>query len=90
MRDSPLAFVAAAAASAMSLISDTLPAMIEIRQINDPYSIGREKVGGKLYVIATTGAHVASFSGLTKTLEWYQSVGPEEKAVIEAYQKDND
>ena len=63
--------------------------MIDIRQINDQYSVGREKIGGKLYVFATTGAHVASFSSLTKTLEWYQSVGPEEKAVIEDYLKNN-
>jgi hypothetical protein len=63
--------------------------MIDIRQINDQYRVGREKAGGKVYVIATTDAHVASFSSLTKTLEWYQSVGPEEKAVIETYLKDN-
>jgi hypothetical protein len=64
--------------------------MIDVRRINDQYRVGREKAGGKVYVVATTDdALVASFSGLTKTLEWYRSVGPEEKAVIEAYLKNN-
>ena len=63
--------------------------MIDIRQIDSEYSIGREKPGGKLYVMAASGALVASFSGLTKTLEWYQPVTPAEKDVIEAYLKDN-
>jgi hypothetical protein len=63
--------------------------MIDIQQITEQYSIGREKSGGKLYVIATTGARVASFSGLTRTLEWYQSVEPDEKIAIEAYVKNN-
>src|SRR4051812_16403729 len=70
-------------------VDDTLPPMIDIRQINDQYRVGREKTGGKVYVIATTDAHVAAFSGLTKTLEWYQTIDPEEKAVIEAYLKNN-
>ena len=63
--------------------------MIDIRQIDNEYSIGREKPGGKLYVVAASGARVASFSGLTRTLEWYQTVAPDEKSVIEAYLKDN-
>jgi len=63
--------------------------MIDVRQINDQYRVGSEKVGGKLYVIAQTDAHIAAFSGLTKTLEWYQSVSPEDRAVIEAYLKNN-
>ena len=63
--------------------------MIDVRQINDQYRVGREKAGGKVYVITTTDAHVASFSGLTKTVEWYQSIDPEDKDVIEAYLKEN-
>jgi hypothetical protein len=63
--------------------------MIDIRQINEQYRAGREKPGGKVYVISTTDEHVASFSGLTKTVEWYQTVAPEQKAVIETYLKDN-
>jgi hypothetical protein len=63
--------------------------MIDIRQVNEQYSVGREKPGGKLYVIAKSGAHVGSFSNLTKTMEWYQSVEPDDKTVIESYLRSN-
>ena len=63
--------------------------MIDIRQINETYHVGREKPGGKVYVMNATDTQLASYSSLTKTLEWYQNIGPEEKAVVEAYLKGN-
>lgn len=59
--------------------------MIDISQINDHYYVGREKPGGKVYVMGPNEAKIASYSGLTETLEWYQTVSPEETTLIEAY-----
>jgi hypothetical protein len=63
--------------------------MIDVRPINDKYSAGREKPNGKVYVIGPNDAHVASYSGFTRTLEWYQAVEPDEKLLIEGYLKEN-
>ena len=63
--------------------------MIDIRRINDTYHVGKEKPGGKVYVMAENDAHVASYSSLTETLEWYRSVTQDDKTVIETYLKDN-
>ena len=63
--------------------------MIDVRQINETYHVGREKPGGKVYVMNTADTQLASYSGLTRTLEWFQKIGPDEKAIIEAYLKDN-
>ena len=63
--------------------------MIDNAQINDDFHVGREKPGGKVYVMGPNEAKIASYSGLTETLEWYQSVSPEELTLIEAYLKQN-
>ena len=63
--------------------------MIDIRQINDQYHVGRDKSGGKVYVMIPNGAKIASYSGLTETVEWYQDMSPEDKTLIEAYLKKN-
>ncbi len=63
--------------------------MIDINQINDKYHVGREKPGGKVYVMSSNDSHIASYSGITETLEWYRTVSPEEKTLIEAYLKAN-
>jgi hypothetical protein len=63
--------------------------MIDIAAINDKYHVGREKPGGKVYVMAENEAHIASYSGLTETLEWYRPVDPEEKKLIEAYLREH-
>ncbi len=63
--------------------------MIDIAQINDKYHVGREKPSGKVYVMSSNDAQIASYSALTETLEWYQIVSPEEKALIQTYLKEN-
>lgn len=63
--------------------------MIDVRQINEKYHTGREKPGGKVYVMGPNDGQIASYSGFTRTLEWYQTVAPEEAALIEQYLKDN-
>jgi hypothetical protein len=63
--------------------------MIEVREINSTYHAGREKPGGKVYVSGPTEGYVASYSGITETLEWYQNLSEEDKKLIEAYLKDN-
>ena len=63
--------------------------MIEVKEINSTYHAGREKPGGKVYVCGPGEGHVASYSGITETLEWYQSVSAEDKAMIEDYLKSN-
>jgi hypothetical protein len=63
--------------------------MIDIRPINEKYQTGREKPGGKVYVIGPNDAQIASYSGFTRTLEWYQPVSEEEKTLIETYLKEN-
>ena len=63
--------------------------MIDIRQINDQYHVGREKAGGKVYVMSPNEGQIASYSGLTETVEWYQAVSPEDTILIEAYLKKN-
>ena len=63
--------------------------MIDVAAINDKYHVGREKPGGKVYVIGPNDAQVASYSWFTKTLEWYQIVEPEEKTLIESYVKEH-
>jgi hypothetical protein len=65
------------------------PAMIDVVRINDKYHVGREKPGGKVYVMGSNEAQLASYSGLTETLEWYQPVSPEDKKTVEAYLKEN-
>jgi hypothetical protein len=68
-----------------NLICSKLAAMIDISQINDHYYVGRERPSGKVYVMGPNEAKIASYSGLTETLEWYQTVSPEETTLIEAY-----
>jgi len=63
--------------------------MIDTKQINDRYHVGREKPGGKVYVTVLNNAHIASYSGLTRTLEWYQAVSPEDQIIIETYLRHN-
>jgi hypothetical protein len=63
--------------------------MIEIKEINSTYHVGREKPGGKVYVSGPSEGHVASYSGITETLEWYQAVSEEDKALIQEYLKKN-
>ena len=64
--------------------------MIDVAQINDHYHVGREKAGGKVYVMGPTDQQkFASYSTLTETLEWYQRVSAEDMALIEAYLKHN-
>ena len=63
--------------------------MIDIAQISDKYHVGREKPGGKVYVMGPNDGQIASYSALTETLEWYQSVSAEEKILIEAYLKEH-
>jgi hypothetical protein len=63
--------------------------MIDSRDINETYHVGREKPGGKVYVSGRSEGHVASYSGITETLEWYQTVSPEDKRVIEEYLRKN-
>lgn len=65
------------------------PGMIDVAQINEKYRVGREKPGGKIYVIAVNDARLASYSSFTETLEWYQTVSAEDMALIEAYLKQN-
>jgi hypothetical protein len=59
--------------------------MIDIRQVTDTYRVGREKPGGKVYVIDPHDASVAAYSGFTRTLEWYQTVSPEDAAMLQEY-----
>jgi hypothetical protein len=59
--------------------------MIEVKQINDKYHVGREKPGGKVYVMTSTDGVIASYSGITETLEWQQAVTPEDKTLIQDY-----
>jgi hypothetical protein len=62
--------------------------MIEVAQINERYHVGREKPGGKVYVMgATDEQKIASYSALTETLEWYQTISAEDVSFIEAYLK---
>lgn len=68
---------------------DRLAAMTEIAQINEKYRIGREKPGGKVYVMGSNDAQIASYSGLTETLEWYCPVSAEETSLIENYLRTN-
>ena len=63
--------------------------MIEVKQINDKYHVGREKPGGKVYVMTSTDGVIASYSGITETLEWQQAVSSEEKVLIRDYLKGN-
>ena len=63
--------------------------MIDVARINDKYHVGREKPGGKVYVMTSNDAQIASYSSLTETLEWYQTVSPEEKEIVETYLKEN-
>ena len=63
--------------------------MIDIAQISDKYHVGREKPGGKVYVMGSNDGQIASYSALTETLEWYQSVSAEEKTFIEAYLREH-
>jgi len=63
--------------------------MIDIAQISDKYHVGREKPGGKVYVMGPNDGKIASYSALTETLEWYQTVSAEEKALIEAYLREH-
>ena len=63
--------------------------MIDIAQINDKYHVGREKPGGKVYVMSSNDAQIASYSALTETLEWYQTVSTADETVIEAYLKEH-
>jgi hypothetical protein len=59
--------------------------MIDVVAINDKYHVGREKPGGKIYVMGSNEAQVASYSAITETLEWYCAVSPEETTIIEGY-----
>ncbi|MDZ4797678.1 MAG: hypothetical protein SGI92_05910 [Bryobacteraceae bacterium] len=59
--------------------------MIDIKQVTDAYRVGREKPGGKVYVMDPHDANVAAYSGFTRTLEWYQAVSPEDAAMLKAY-----
>jgi hypothetical protein len=62
--------------------------MIEVAEINEKYHVGREKPGGKVYVMgASDEQKIASYSTLTETLEWYQHVSTEDVELIEAYLK---
>ncbi len=63
--------------------------MIDIAQISDKYHVGREKPGGKVYVMGSNDAQIASYSALTETLEWYQTVSAEDKTLIETFLKEN-
>jgi hypothetical protein len=63
--------------------------MIEVKEINSRYHAGREKPGGKIYVTGPTDGHIASYSGITETLEWYQDVGVEDKELIQNYLRKN-
>jgi hypothetical protein len=63
--------------------------MIDVKQINDHYHVGRDKPGGKVYVMGSNEARIAAYSAITETLEWYATVGPEEAALIEAYLRAN-
>ena len=64
--------------------------MIEVAEINKSYHVGREKPGGKVYVMGATDAQVvAAYSTLTETLEWYQTVSAEDMSLVEAYLKHN-
>ena len=63
--------------------------MIDVRQIDDKYHVGREKPGGKVYIKGPNESTIAAYSGLTKTMEWYQTITPEEKTLIEAYVREN-
>ncbi len=65
------------------------PRMIEITRINDTYHVGREKPGGKVYVMTENDAQIASYSSLTETLEWYRPVEPDDKTVIETYLREH-
>lgn len=63
--------------------------MIDLRQVTDTYRVGREKPGGKVYVLGPNDVHIASYSGLTRTLEWYVPVTPEDAALIAEYLEHN-
>jgi hypothetical protein len=63
--------------------------MIEVNQINDKYHVGREKSGGKVYVMGMNDAVIASYSGITETVEWQQHVGSEDETLITAYLKEH-
>jgi hypothetical protein len=63
--------------------------MIEVKEINSTYHVGREKPGGKVYVSGPTEGYIASYSGITETLEWYQTVSAEDQVLIEEYLKKN-
>jgi len=63
--------------------------MIDTAQISDKYHVGREKPGGKVYVMGSNDAQIASYSALTETLEWYQTVSAEDKTLIETFLKEN-
>lgn len=64
--------------------------MLEVAQINDRFHVGREKPGGKVYVMgASDDQKIASYSTLTETLEWYQKVSAEDMSLIDAYLKQN-
>ena len=64
--------------------------MIQVAEINKTYHVGREKPGGKVYVMGASDAQVlAAYSALTETLEWYQTVSAEDMSLNEAYLKRN-
>jgi hypothetical protein len=65
------------------------PVMIDVKQMDDEYRVGRDKPGGKVYVMGLNDARIASYSGVTETLEWYATVSPEAATLIEKYLKEN-
>lgn len=63
--------------------------MIDVREVTDVYRVGREKPGGKVYVIGPDDVSIASYSGFTHTLEWYVPVPPDDAAMLKAYLEQN-
>jgi hypothetical protein len=63
--------------------------MIDVKEINSSYHVGREKPGGKVYVSGPTEGYVASYSGITETLEWYQTLSEDDRKLIETYLRNN-
>ena len=49
--------------------------MIDIRQVTDKYRVGREKPGGKVYVIGANNENVAAYSSFTSLVTAYGDNG---------------